>query len=285
MALHNDTITLIRRVFFGLFALNLSNNKVDLRRYLVPLIVLFLWQYSSYNKLVDPLFIPSPMHIINSMFDWIFGTNTHDLYSGTWINHAMGSIRRVIAGFFIGAIIGILLGIMTGWNQTMETLFDPMIQLLRPIPITAWVPFMVVLFGIKDISAILLISLGVFFPVVVNTVHGVKQIDKIHIRAAQMLGIRGLQIISKVVFPAAFPFIMTGLRLGMGMAWVLVIVAEMVSVKSGLGYVMWDAYYFMRMDIIIVAMLSVGVLGYLFDKLIVIINDRMLRWTKGLKHR
>ncbi len=263
----------------------LTNSPIDVRRYLLPFIFLLIWQYSSDNRLVDPLFIPSPMHLIDSMYDWIFGTNAYDLYSGTWINHAIGSTQRVIAGFFIGAIIGIFLGIMTGWNQTIETLIDPVIQLLRPIPITAWIPFIVVLFGIKDISAVLLISLGVFFPVFVNTVHGVKQIDKIHIRAAQMLGIQGHQIISKVVFPAALPSIMTGLRLGMGMAWVLVIVAEMVSVKSGFGYVMWDAYYFMRMDIILVAMLSVGVLGYSFDKLIVLVNDRMLRWTKGLKHR
>jgi NitT/TauT family transport system permease protein len=164
----------------------------------------------------------------------------------------------------------------------MNDLLDPIIQMLRPIPITAWVPFAVIFFGIRDGSAFFLIALGAFFPIVVNTATGVAGTPKMLVRAAHMLGIRRYMLLPRVVLPSALSFILTGLRLGMGLAWVLVIVAEMLAVKSGLGFAMWDAYYFLRMDIIIGAMLSVGLLGFLSDLLIKAASWWLLRWSRGL---
>ena len=203
-------------------------------------------------------------------------------YSGTWFLHAANSAYRVIAGFLIAAVFGVVLGSLIGWFRLVSDLLDPVIQVLRPIPITAWVPFAVIFFGIRDGSAFFLIALGAFFPIVVNTAAGVAGTPKLLVRAARMLGIRRHMLLPRVVLPSAMPFIFTGLRLGIGLAWVLVIVAEMLAVKSGLGFAMWDAYYFLRMDVIIAAMLSVGVLGFLSDLAIRLIGRWVLRWSHGL---
>src|SRR5439155_801639 len=169
-------------------------------------------------------------------------------YSGTWLANVLDSSRRVCEGFLIAAGVGIPLGLMIGWNRLASTLVDPSIQLLRPVPITAWLPFSIAVFGIYDAGALFLIGLGAFYPIVVNTTHGVRDTNLLLLRAARMLGAGEAAILRKVVFPSALPSIFTGLRLGVGVAWTAVIVAEMIAVKSGLGYVLWDAYYVGRME-------------------------------------
>jgi NitT/TauT family transport system permease protein len=176
----------------------------------------------------------------------------------------------------------VTIGILIGWFRLFAAIVDPIIQLLRPIPITAWVPFTVVFFGIRDGSAFFLIALGAFFPVVVNTAAGVQRTPVMLVRAARMLGIRPHMMLPRVVLPSALPSIFTGLRVGIGLAWVLVVVAEMLAVKTGLGFVMWDAYYFVRMDVIICAMLTVGFLGFVCDRAILGVSAHMLRWSRGL---
>jgi NitT/TauT family transport system permease protein len=156
--------------------------------------------------------------------------------------------------------------------------------MLRPIPITAWLPFSIAVFGIYDASALFLIGLGAFYPIVVNTTHGVRDTSRLLIRAAQMLGASDATILFKVVFPSALPAIFTGLRLGIGIAWTAVIVAEIVAVKSGLGYVLWDAYYVSRMDICVAAMISVGMLGLASDRVISGLSRRVLRWRSLEAH-
>jgi len=168
--------------------------------------------------------------------------------------------------------------LMIGWSRLAARLIDPTVQLLRPVPITAWLPFAIAVFGIYDASALFLIGLGAFYPIVVNTTHGVRDTNLLLLRAARMLGAGPLTVLAKVVFPSALPSIFTGLRLGIGVAWTAVIVAEMIAVKSGLGYVLWDAYYVGRMDICVATMFSVGLLGFLSDRVIVWVGQLVLRW-------
>jgi NitT/TauT family transport system permease protein len=252
------------------------------RRTIGPLIVLLIWQCASTYGWVDARFVPAPLTVLQSLNEWMFGKVGTGPYSGTWFSHAANSFYRVIGGFLIAAISGVLVGCLVGWSRLTSDILDPIIQIVRPIPITAWVPFAVIFFGIRDASAFFLIALGAFFPIVVNTAAGVAGTPKLLVRAARMLGIRRHNILLRVVIPSAMPFIFTGLRLGIGLAWVLVIVAEMMAVKSGLGFAMWDAYYFLRMDIIIGAMLSVGLLGFLSDLAIKAVGSRILRWSRGL---
>jgi NitT/TauT family transport system permease protein len=156
----------------------------------------------------------------------------------------------VLTGFAIATAVGVPIGVLIGWYRLAENLLDPLIQIIRPIPITAWIPFAVIFFGIREPSAISLIALGAFFPIVVNATAGARHTPKVLVRAGLMLGLSEAQLLPKVVIPAALPSVVTGLRLGVGVAWVLVIVSEMLAVKSGLGYVLWDAYYFLKMDVI-----------------------------------
>jgi NitT/TauT family transport system permease protein len=256
--------------------------RLVVRRVIGPLVVLVLWYLASTHAWLDPRFVPSPVTVLQSMQEWMFGQSGSTPYSGTWLQHTLNSSYRVFGGFIIAAIVGVTLGCLIGWFRLVSDLIDPIIQMMRPIPITSWVPFAVIFFGIRDASAFFLIALGAFFPIVVNTAAGVAGTPKLLIRAARMLGIRRYMILPRVVIPAAMPFIFTGLRLGIGLAWVLVIVAEMLAVKSGLGFVMWDSYYFLRMDIIIGAMLSVGALGFLSDLAIRLIGRWVLRWSHGL---
>jgi NitT/TauT family transport system permease protein len=252
------------------------------RRVIGPVLFLLFWQAASTLGWVDPRFVPSPVTVLQTLQDWMFGQLGTTTYSGTWFAHTANSAYRVFGGFAMAAIVGVVLGCLIGWFRPVADLIDPIIQMMRPIPITSWVPFAVIFFGIRDASAFFLIALGAFFPIVVNTAAGVAGTPKLLVRAARMLGIRPYMVLPRVVLPGAMPFIFTGLRLGIGLAWVLVIVAEMMAVKSGLGFVMWDAYYFLRLDIIIAAMLSVGVLGFLSDLVIQLAGRWVMRWSRGL---
>jgi NitT/TauT family transport system permease protein len=218
--------------------------------------------------------------VAESWYTWIFGASRRTLspYSGTWLANVAYSARRVLEGFALAALVGIPLGIVIGWHRLAARLVDPSIQLLRPVPITAWLPFAIAVFGIYDASALFLIGLGAFYPIVVNTTHGVRDTSLLLIRAARMLGAGEAAVLARVVFPSALPSVFTGLRLGVGVAWTAVIVAEMIAVKSGLGYVLWDAYYVGRMDICIATMFSVGLLGFVSDRAIMLVSRLVLRW-------
>jgi NitT/TauT family transport system permease protein len=247
---------------------------------ILPLGFLILWDASVRRHWLPAGIVPSPEEVLRSWYVWIVGTGGFTLspYAGTWLDTVLFSGRRVLQGFLLAALVGIPLGILIGWNRLVQNVVDPSIQMLRPVPITAWLPFSIAVFGIYDASALFLIGLGAFYPIVVNTTHGVRDTSRLLIRAARMLGAGEATILFKVVFPSALPAIFTGLRLGIGIAWTAVIVAEIVAVKSGLGYVLWDAYYVSRMDICVAAMISVGLLGFVSDRIIHAIARRLLRW-------
>lgn len=248
---------------------------------IVPAAIVVIWQMVVSWELVDTQYLPSPTEVVSAARAWVFGGDAPALYDGTWTTHAFASAQRVAYGFVLGSAAGVLMGFVIGWSPLGARLFDPILQLLRPIPITAWLPFVVVFLGTKGTSAIALISIGAFFPVVLNTVHGLRQVDGILLRAAQMLGCRSRhRLLWRVGIPAALPSIFTGLRTGIGLSWVLVIVAEMIAVKSGFGYVMWDAYYFLRMDVIVAAMLSVGLMGFLFDRVAIAVQKKVCAWNR-----
>jgi NitT/TauT family transport system permease protein len=170
------------------------------------------------------------------------------------------------------------LGLLIGWSKFISQMLDPLIQSLRPIPITAWLPFSIAVFGIRDVGSIFLIFLGGFYAIVVNATQGARDVDRNLVRAALMMGASRTQLLYRVVLPAAMPSIFTGLRIGLGISWTAVIVSEMVAVKSGLGYVLWDAYYVGRMDIVLADMVSIGAMGYISDRIIVFIERKILVW-------
>src|SRR3569623_1324250 len=221
---------------------------------LLPAAVIASWQLAGGRA--GSLFggvLPTPDRVWHAWTVWAFGPSGLGLnpYSGAWFSNLIFSAERVGKGFLLAIIVGVPVGIAIGWNRLAAGIVDPTVQLLRPVPITAWLPFSIAVFGIQDIGAIFLISLGAFFPIVLNTAQGARDVERNLIRAALMMGASRWTVLRRVVLPASLPSIFTGLRIGLGIGWTAVIVAEMVAVKSGLGYVLWDAYYVGRMDVVI----------------------------------
>jgi NitT/TauT family transport system permease protein len=243
--------------------------------------VLLLWQICSEIGFVRRNVFPPPSAVLLVWYDLVTGaTDAAARYSGTWLDHAWASTWRVFAGFGWGVALGIFLGLLIGLSRAMERVFDPTIQLLRNIPVTAWVPLSLVFFGIGNAPAVFLIGLGAFFPAAINSTHGVRQISITLYKAARMMGANERELLSRVILPAALPSIFTGVRLAMGIAWVLVVVAEILAVRSGLGYLLNDAYLFYRNDVVIAAMLSIGLLGFLSDRLVILVREILLTWNK-----
>jgi NitT/TauT family transport system permease protein len=262
-----------------MFVLTMSRLKQIFLGSVVPAAVLVFWQFAGSQPNMAGI-VPTPLAVLEGFNQWVFGKPGMGLnpYLGTWLSNVQYSAMRVAQGFALATLLGVPLGLMIGWSKLASQMFDPFIQGLRPIPITAWLPFSIALFGIRDMGSIFLIFLGGFYAIVVNTTQGARDVERNLMRAAMMMGATRMQLLRRVVFPSAMPSIFTGLRIGLGISWTAVIVSEMVAVKSGLGYVLWDAYYVGRMDIVLADMVSIGIMGYLSDRLIVFAEQRVLRW-------
>jgi NitT/TauT family transport system permease protein len=247
----------------------------------LPIAVVVLWQVAGQNGSLFGGVLPTPDRVWKAWMTWAFGpSGGFNAYSGTWLANLLFSAERVAKGFFCAIIVGVPVGVAIGWNRVASGALDPTVQLLRPIPITALLPFSIAIFGIQDVGAVFLIALGAFYPIVVNTAQGARDVERNLIRAALMMGAGRWTVLRRVVLPASLPSVFTGLRIGLGIAWTAVIVAEMISVKSGLGYVLWDAYYVGRMDVVIADMASIGVLGLLSDRIILLIEGWVLTWRR-----
>jgi NitT/TauT family transport system permease protein len=254
---------------------------------LLPALLFIIWQGGAWLGWMPQGIVPSPDAVARAWYVWIVGASTHSLspYSGTWIAATLNSTERVLEGFLVASAIAVPLGLMIGWNRRTADYLDPTIQLFRPVPITAWIPFALAFFGIYNASAIFLVALGAFFPIVINATHGARSTDILLLRAARMLGAKPAVILRSIVFPSALPAIFTGLRLGIGVSWTAVIISEMVAVKSGLGYALWDAYYVGRMDICVATMISFGLFGFLSDRLVLLIWRFAEPWRRhGAQH-
>ncbi|KRB87068.1 ABC transporter permease [Noviherbaspirillum sp. Root189] len=188
------------------------------------------------------------------------------------------SVRRVLLGFFGAAIIGTVLGIMVGRYRIFRSLTMPAMELFRPIPAIAWVPMAIMLWPSNEVSIVFITFLGAFFPILINTIHGVEEIDEVLFRAAHSLGAKEKDIILYVVIPGAVQHIFTGLAIGMGVAWVSLIAAEMISGQFGIGYFTWEAYSLISYPDIALGMITIGVLGLLCSKAINICSKLAMPW-------
>ena len=213
------------------------------------------------------------------LWDFAFGGIYDDAFSETLSLHLWKSVTRVYGGFFAAALVGIPLGLLIGRIKIIRDLLDPTLQLLRPVPVTAWLPLSMIFFGIGPNAAIFLVFLGAFYPIVFNTIFGVKSVDGRLFEAAQMLGCSGSSLFRQVVLPASIPSILNGLRLGHGFAWILIVVGEMTGVPEGLGAVIMDGRMLSRTDLVIAGMIVIGLTGYTTDRLLVLLNNRLLKWS------
>jgi len=201
---------------------------------------------------------PSPLQVERGMLE-LFRKNVlwQDIES---------SLRRVAIGFGAATVTGIPLGLILGWYPAVNQVVNPVMQILRPISPIAWIPVAIIFFGVGNNAAIFLIFMGAFFPIVVACINGVLNVPAVFRRAGRNFGLAPAQLLSRVIFPAALPQIIVGLRLALGIAWLVVVAAEMVAVDSGLGYLVIDSRNSgKRYDLVVAAMLMIGVIGLLLD--------------------
>jgi len=199
--------------------------------------------------------------------------------SGVLGHNFLSSLIRVLIGFSAGSIAGLFIGIMMGWNNLANKALNPIISLIYPIPALGWLPLLMLWFGIGEILPIAIIFICSFFPILYNTVTGIKNVDKNYIFVARILGASDLKILSTVVVPLALPNIFTGLKLESGMAWRVIIAAEMVAIPTGIGALMMKAESLIRIDIIIVCLMVLGVMCLSFEKFFAFLEKKLTnRW-------
>jgi NitT/TauT family transport system permease protein len=242
-----------------------------------PILLIVLWDRAV--ALTGTRLVPSPRQVAVMMYDFSFGGIYDDAFSATILTHVWKSMQRVYGGFLLAALIAIPLGLLIGRIKTLRELLDPTISLLRPIPVTAWLPLSMIFFGLGPNAAIFLVFLGAFYPILLNTMFGVRSVDPRLFEAAAMLGCSGPAMFRQVVLPAALPAILNGLRIANGFAWILIVVGEMTGVPTGLGSVIMDGRTLSRTDLVVTGMIIIGACGFLTDRIIVAISNRLLRWS------
>ncbi|MDG5496587.1 ABC transporter permease [Niveispirillum sp. BGYR6] len=259
----------------------------------VPVLLLALWQLVCSMGWVNEHVLPSPGAVAVRWWQYLAPLEPYDPKAGSWLGWAVsgeliidsiGSLYRVLMGFLVGAVLALPLGLLMGAKPAVYRWFDPMIQVLRPIPPIAYIPLSILWFGLGNPPAIFLIAIGAFFPVLVNTIAGVRHVDGIYLRAARNLGASQGTIFRRVILPAATPYILSGVRIGIGTAFIVVIVAEMIAVSNGLGFRILEAREYFWSDKIIAGMLTIGLWGLAIDVGVSRLNNYLLRWHRGLEH-
>ena len=219
------------------------------------------------------ILMPPPSLVIEAGWDAV--------RSGVLFTHILASTQRVLIAWGAVCAIAIPLGIAMGWWGRFNRYLNPIVELVRPIPPLAWIPISILWFGIGLQQNIFIIMIGCFFPVLLNTIHGVRSIDPVLIRAARNFCASDLKILRRVVLPAALPNIFTGARIGLGVAWMVLVAAELVAATSGLGFMIEDARNFLRTDVIFVGMITIGCMGILMEGVLRIAQSKLLVWYHG----
>ena len=237
-------------------------------------VLLFVWWLITAMGWVKPLFVPSPGAIVQKFADvWQNGfTNT------SFLQHVWVSTARVFGAFVLACVIGIPLGILMGMSPVIRGIFDPPIEFYRPISPLAYLPLMIIWFGIGETSKVLLIFLSVFAPVALGARAGVRSAAIEQIHAAYSFGATRWQVMRHVILPAALPEILTAMRIGIGFGWTTLVAAEMVAATSGLGYMVLSASQFLQTSTVIMGIIVIAAIAYAFDLLMRWVEDRVVPW-------
>ena len=244
---------------------------------LLPALALAAWWASTRSE--GYRLIPSPAEVGWALYDLAVGGVNDDAFSGMLLTHLVASASRVYGAFALAALLALPLGMLIGRLWLAKAVLDPALQVLRPVPVTAWLPLSMIVFGLGPRSAFFLVALGAFYPILINTIFGVRSVEPRLFEAAAMLGTSPTAMFSRVVLPAAMPGIFTGLRLGLGLSWVVIVVGEMTGVETGLGAMIMDARQTSRTEIVIAGMIIIGAVGFVSDQAVVALGRRMLAWS------
>ncbi|MDQ0204496.1 ABC transporter permease [Pectinatus haikarae] len=239
--------------------------------WILPILVLLLWKGAALLGIIHNYTLPSPDKVIQTAV-----TLTAD---GTLAGNIIISILRVLEGFFLALAAALAVGVAAGLSGKFEIITDFILQVLKPIPPIAWIPLAILWFGIGEASKIYIIFIGAFFPVFLNTLDGIKNIDRKYIELARVYEVSKKRVIKQVVLPGALPFIMTGTRLGLGSAWICVVASEMIAATRGVGYMLMDGRDLARPDMVILGMIIIGIVGKFMDDILKKLSTVMIKWN------
>jgi sulfonate transport system permease protein len=243
--------------------------------WILPVLLIAVWQASSQLGWLSSRILPDPWAVAKAF--WTLAL------SGELWTHLRTSLWRAISGFAIGAGLGLLLGLLTGSFRRAETLLDTTLQMVRNIPALALIPLVILWFGIDETAKLFLLAVGVFFPVYLNTFHGIRSADQGLIEMARSYGLSGWPLYRDVILPAALPSILVGVRFSLGLVWVLLIVAETISAQAGIGYMTMNAREFLQTDVVLVGILLYALLGKAADLLSRGMERHFLRWNPAYR--
>lgn len=238
--------------------------------WLLPAGLLLIWQLASHNELISSRILPAPADVLRAA---VRMASTGELF-----RHIGVSAARAAAGFALGGSIGFALGLLNGMSVTAARLLDSTLQMIRNIPHLALIPLFILWFGIDERAKLYLVALGVFFPVYLNTYHGVRTVDSGLIEMGRVYGLTRAALFRQVILPGALPSILVGVRFALGITWLTLIVAETIAATSGIGYMTMNAREFLQTDVVVLGILIYGALGKLADATTVWLERRWLAW-------
>ena len=229
-----------------------------------------IWEALARANFLPQCIFPSFTQVMTTMY--LLLTN------GVLVKNFVSSLLRVLAGFFLGSVAGICVGILMGCNEAINNALHPIFSYLMAIPALGWLPLLMVWIGISEALPIIVIFICSFFPILYNTVTGIRGVDREIIDVARVLGASKRKLLTTIILPLALPNIFTGLRLEAGMAWRVVIVAEMVAIPVGIGALLMSSESLLRVDIIVACLMVLGVMCFLFEKALILIEKKMIKW-------
>ncbi|ACB96046.1 aliphatic sulfonate ABC transporter permease SsuC [Beijerinckia indica] len=244
--------------------------KADAVAWVVPVGLLFVWQIASSLGLIPVNILPSPKEVAQA--GWRL-TLSGDLFTNIWV-----SFLRAMAGLVVGGGIGFVFGFANGLSKLSERLTDTTFQMLRNIPHLALIPLVILWFGIEEEAKLFLVALGVFFPIYLNTLHGIRNVDPQLVEMGRSYGLSSFALLRRVILPGALPSILVGLRYGLGIMWLTLIVAETIAAQSGIGYMAMQAREFMQVDVVVFSVLVYAALGKLADSTARFLETLCLQW-------
>ncbi|EPZ44688.1 aliphatic sulfonate ABC transporter permease SsuC [Alicyclobacillus acidoterrestris] len=247
-----------------------KNASEQLVPWVLPILLVVIWQVFGSLSLIKSQILPTPLQVIEA---GIRLTENGELLTNIGI-----STERAFVGFAIGGSIGFVLGVINGISHRAERFLDTTIQMIRTVPHLALIPLVIIWFGIGEGAKVFLVALGVFFPIYLNTFHGIRSIDPGLIEMGQVYGFRQVKLYRHVILPGAMPSILVGVRFALGIMWISLIVAETVSATSGIGYMAMNAREFMQMDVVVLSIVLYAILGKLSDTAAKVLERRCIQW-------
>ncbi|WP_186082660.1 aliphatic sulfonate ABC transporter permease SsuC [Burkholderia gladioli] len=238
--------------------------------WLVPIGLIVAWELAARTGALSTRVLPEPLAVVRAAWSLI---ESGDMWANVKV-----STWRALVGFAIGGGVGLVLSLATGLSKAAEVALDSTIQMIRNIPALAMIPLVILWFGIDEKAKLFLVSLGVFFPIYINTYHGIRSVDANLIEMAKSYGVKGFALYRDVILPGALPSILVGVRFALGLMWVMLIVAETISAQSGIGYMTMNAREFLQTDVVVVGILLYAILGKLADVLAKWLERATLRW-------